>query len=126
MADEVRKLAERAGASTKEITNLVKEIQEVTQKTVESVKTGTTLTIQAGKSFEMINASVSGSAVDNKEIAIASAEQLAMAEKVAEAVQEIAAISEESSASSQQTAGATQSLAHLATELESQVAKYNI
>ena len=40
VADEVRKLAERTGKATKEITDMIKKIQDDTKKSVTSMETG--------------------------------------------------------------------------------------
>lgn len=126
VADEVRKLAERTTASTKNIAELVKEIQTMTQKAVDSAKVGMELTLQTGKAFRTIKEQADTSASQINDIAGAAQTALKTAEKVSAEVQNMAAISEESSASLEQTAGAIQSMSDLAVNLQNEAAKFHI
>jgi methyl-accepting chemotaxis protein len=65
VADEVRKLAERSSKETKEIANLIAQIQSVTQEAVQAmeagsreVESGTQLSAEAGEALERITSAV--------------------------------------------------------------------
>lgn len=138
VADEVRKLAEQSSDATKEITSIIKEIQENTSSSVTAViegvestkRTGdaftqiTEMMSQAnGKTMEIASASAQQSAQSSdvlkaiESIATASAQQSAQSIEIMSAVESIAETSEEVAAASEETAATTQSLANLAEEL---------
>jgi methyl-accepting chemotaxis protein len=126
VADEVRKLAERSGEATKQITYIIKEMQHNTKASVESVADGMGKSIETGKAFEKIVSMVNDSAQKVTEIAAASEQQSAQAGEVMLSVQSIAATSEQAAAASEETASTSQSLAHLAEELNTSVSVFKI
>lgn len=142
VADEVRKLAEESSRATKEITSIIKGIQENTSRSVLAVSNGMDSTKRTGHAFTQISEMVAHSnkktleiaaasaqqsaqstevmmAIDN--IASASAQQSAQSTEVMQAVESIAATSEEAAAASEQTAATSHSLANLAEELNESV-----
>lgn len=142
VADEVRKLAEESSRATKEITSIIKGIQENTSRSVLAVSDGMESTKRTGYAFTQISEMVAHSnkktleiaaasaqqsaqstevmmAIDN--IASASAQQSAQSTEVMQAVESIAATSEEAAAASEQTAATSHSLANLAEELNESV-----
>jgi methyl-accepting chemotaxis protein len=126
VADEVRKLAERSGEATKQITSIIKGMQHNTKESVASVAGGVEKSIQTGKAFETIVNMVNDSAQKVTEIASASEQQSVQTGEVMKSVESIAATSEEAAAAAEETAATSQSLAHLADELNTSVSVFKI
>ncbi|GAA0134407.1 methyl-accepting chemotaxis protein [Paenibacillus sp. YSY-4.3] len=126
VADEVRKLAERSSEATKQITAIIKGMQQNTQHSVRAVEEGVKSTQQTGEAFEHIMAMVNDSAQKVAEIAAASEEQAAQSSDVLASIESISAATEESAASSEETASTAQSLAELAEELNHSVAIFKV
>ncbi|GGG52384.1 methyl-accepting chemotaxis protein [Paenibacillus radicis (ex Gao et al. 2016)] len=124
VADEVRKLAERSGTATKQITAIIKGMQENTKRSVVAVEESATLSNQTGDAFEQIVRMVNETGQRITEIAAASEEQAAQAENVLVTVEEISAATEEAAAGSQETAATAQSLAQLADDLQHSVSAF--
>lgn len=111
VADEVRQLAERAGASANEIADLIRSIQDGTQRAVRAmeagtaeVETGAQLATEAGQALADILAVVEETSADVESIALA-AEQIAEASRqVAAAVNSVAAVTEENTAAAEEMA----------------------
>jgi len=103
VADEVRKLAEQSRQSSSEVSNIVKNIQEETEKVVQSMHQGTeefkdtnTTIVEVGTMFEKI-LSTTKIIAQNNENTSASTEELSSAtQQIMTAIVEIAAISRES------------------------------
>lgn len=111
VADEVRKLAERSSKSTKEIANLIANIQKGTENAVSSMETGTAevekgveLANGAGIALHNIidNVNENGKQIAAITTAIASIRQSSV--QVNEAVDKIAAIAEETTAATEEMA----------------------
>jgi methyl-accepting chemotaxis protein len=126
VADEVRKLAERSGEATKQITLIIKGMQHNTKESVDSVADGLAKSIQTGKAFDNIVSMVNNSAQKVTEIAAASEQQAAQSGEVMQSVESIAATSQESAAASEETAATSQSLASLAEELNKSVSVFKV
>lgn len=126
VADEVRKLAERSGEATKQITSIIKGMQNNTAETVKAVEAGVLSTEKSGEAFGNISIMVSESASRVMEIAAASEEQAAQASDVVSAIESISAATEETAASSEETASTSGALAELAEELNRMVAAFKI
>lgn len=126
VADEVRKLAERSGEATKQITSIIKGMQENTRQSVLAVNNGVASSHKTGEAFDSILSRVSESANKAGEIAAASEQQAAQSSEVMLAIESISAATEEAAASSEQTAATAQSLAHLADDLSRAVAMFRI
>ncbi len=126
VADEVRKLAERSSEATKQITGIIKGMQENTKQSVAAVHDSAELSRKTGESFRQIAGMVNDAGHKVSEIAAASEEQAAQASTVQEAVESISAATEEAAAASQETAATAQSLSALAQDLQRSVAIFNI
>lgn len=126
VADEVRKLAERAAAATKQITNIVKQMQQNTKSTVDTVSEGVSQSTNTGESFQNIVGMVSETAAKVSEIAAASEQQAKQSNSMLQSIESIAAASEESAAASEETAATSQSLAELADELSRSIERFKV
>lgn len=133
VADEVRKLAERTGKATKEIENMIKQIQGDTSGAVESMKQGTIeveqgkkLASQAGDSLkQIINATDKVLDVTNQ-VATASEEQSATSEEIARSIDMINTVSHQTAESVQQVAIATDDLNRLTNNLQNLINQFKI
>jgi methyl-accepting chemotaxis protein len=126
VADEVRKLAERSGEATKQVTLIIKGMQNNTKESVQSVAGGVEKSIETGKAFEQIVTMVNSTAHKVSEIVAVTEQQSAQTGEVMLSVESIAATSEEASAAAQETAATSQSLAHLAEDLNSSVSVFKV
>jgi methyl-accepting chemotaxis protein len=126
VADEVRKLAERSSEATKQITSIIKGMQDNTQQSVKSVGEGVVSSQKTGEAFEHIITMVNDSANRVTEIAAASEEQAAQSSEVMVSIVSISAATEEAAASSEETAATAQSLAGLAEDLNRSVSIFKI
>jgi methyl-accepting chemotaxis protein len=133
VADEVRKLAERTGKATGEITDMIKGIQSETSEAVTSmgsgidqVDKGRELADQAGNSLtEIVN--MSSQVMDMiQQIATASEEQSAAAEEISKNVESISAITNETANGAQQSATSAEELNRQAEGLKEIVAIFKI
>ncbi|WP_274365972.1 methyl-accepting chemotaxis protein [Paenibacillus thermotolerans] len=124
VADEVRKLAERSGEATKQITGIIKGMQNNTELSVKSVSNAVEKTSQIREAFDHIVRMVNNSSGKVNEIASASIQQSAQSKEVLQTIETISAASEEAAAASEETAATTQSLAKLAEELNESVSVF--
>ncbi|WP_332455206.1 methyl-accepting chemotaxis protein [Paenibacillus crassostreae] len=126
VADEVRKLAERSSEATKQITRIIKGMQENTQQSVKAVVEGVESSHQSGEGFKDILSMLNETTYKVTEIAAASEEQAAQSSEVMLSIESISAATEEVAASSGETAATASSLAQLAEELNSLVSIFRI
>ena len=109
VADEVRKLAERSGKATKEIAELITNIQRGTKVAVDSMQVGTRevesgveLAQDAGQSLKEIVQGVNTAGEQVHKIMEIINEILTGSEEVSKAVNNVAAITEENSAATEE------------------------
>lgn len=147
VADEVRKLAEESRGAANKITDLIKEIQQGTKRSVECMGKGTITVNEGAKSIETtvtainhIVKSAGDIAVMVQEIAASAEEQSSSIEEITATIEDVSAISEQSSAATQEASAAAeeqaasmeqlvtaaQELSNLSVELRSEVAKFNL
>ncbi len=124
VADEVRKLAEKTMAATKEVTASIGAIQDGSRHAVKSmaetemqVAAGTQATNKAGEALQEIMERIQGMTMQVSQIATAAEEQSAAAEEINASVLDIAQVASESEEGAGQTAQATRELAELSQEL---------
>ncbi|WP_418791582.1 methyl-accepting chemotaxis protein [Phosphitispora sp. TUW77] len=117
VADEVRKLAERSGKATKEIAQLITDIQRGTNVAVESMQVGTKeveagvgLAQDAGKSLSEIVIGVKSAGDNVHKIMGLINDILANSREVSKAVGNVAAITEENTASTEEMSASTEEI----------------
>jgi methyl-accepting chemotaxis protein len=133
VADEVRKLAERTTTATKEITQMIKNVQDETKVAVTAMESGTkqveegvASTAKAGDSLRAIiqmSEQVGGMIA---EIATAATEQASTTEQVNGNVDQISRLVKESAIGAQQSATACHDLSGLALDLQTMVGKFKL
>ncbi|UCV18042.1 methyl-accepting chemotaxis protein [Ferribacterium limneticum] len=111
VADEVRKLAERTASSTKEIAGMIEKVQASSrhavaemENSVDQVKAGVDLALQAEQSIGTIQVSSTQVAEAVNEISLAIKEQSAAAREIAQNVERVARMTEQGSHASQAAA----------------------
>ena len=133
VADEVRKLAERTGKATGEITGMIKGIQDETSDAVRSMETGIQevdkgreLADQAGNSLTEIVA-MSQRVMDMiQQIATATEEQSTAAEQISRNVESVSSIVRETAGGAQQSAAAAEELNRQAEGMQKMVAQFKL
>jgi len=147
VAEEVRKLAEQSAHATKDITELIVDVQAKTKTAVDfmneskrEVKMGADLVDLAGANFNEILKMIKGIADEINEISAATEELTSGTEdvvtaassiseetkKTSEATQTVSAATEEQSASMQEIASASTHLSQMATELQNEIQKFKV
>ena len=128
VADEVRKLAEKTMAATKEVGEAIASIQgdvakniEDTDRASQAVEKSTELAANSGKALQEIVHIAEANADQVRAIATAAEEQSASSEQITRAVEEINRISAETSEGMQQAAHAIAELAEQAQKLKNLV-----
>ena len=133
VADEVRKLAERTTTATKEIAQMIQNIQDETKAAVSAMEQGTkqveegvSSTAKAGESLkEIIEMSERvGGMITH--IATAATEQSSATEQVNNNMDQITRLVKESAVGAQQSAKACQDLSGLALDLQKMVSEFKV
>lgn len=133
VADEVRKLSERTGQSTTEISSMIREMLESSElvinnvhATVERMETGLQ---QAGKARETVSG-ISNNVNRIKQsvsaISVALAEQQSAGTGIASNVEQVAQMSEETSTAASQTASSAGAMEQMAHELQSAIGYFSL
>jgi methyl-accepting chemotaxis protein len=133
VADEVRKLAERTTTATKEIAQMIKNIQDETKIAVTAMEAGTkqveegvTSTATAGDSLRQIIDMSNQVGEMITHIATAATEQSSATEQVNNNMDQIAQLVKESAVGAQQSAKACQDLSGLALDLQKMVGSFQL
>jgi methyl-accepting chemotaxis protein len=124
VADEIRKLADRVGGSTREIRALIEDIRSAANTTVmatesgsKAVEGGTKQFGEVASSFRRITDLVGTTAQASREIELSTKQQATAVEQVNAAILEVARTAKETESSSTQTLQTSSELARLAHEL---------
>ncbi len=133
VADEVRKLAERTTKATKEIGDMIRQIQQDTKGAVQSMQEGTnkvtggvTLVNKMGDALSTIVQRVNETAEMIRQIAVASEEQSVATQQIAGDVENVAKVSKEAAGSAAESAKACHDLSQMTAELQSIVTGFKL
>jgi methyl-accepting chemotaxis protein len=133
VADEVRKLAEKTSASTGQIGEMIKNIQDNTGKTIESmqgwtkeVESGLEMAGKAGGALESIVVSVNNVTDVVQHIAASAEEQSTAANVISLNVDSIAELSQNTAESADKSSDSAQDLNILAGELQELVSRFSL
>ncbi|MBU0983143.1 MAG: HAMP domain-containing protein [candidate division Zixibacteria bacterium] len=133
VADEVRKLAERTGKATGEITEMIKGIQSETQEAVQSmeagigeVDAGRELADQAGNSLRAVVAGAERVMDMISQIATATEQQSSAAEEISRSVESVTAITRETATGAEQSAAAAEELNRQAEGMREMVKQFQV
>ncbi len=133
VADEIRKLAERAAKATKDVAALIRTVQTETQEAVVAMEEGTReveagyqVTIRAEEHLKEIAGISTASAELAQGISRASAQQVDGVEGVARAVQSIAQVAVHTEQAVLQTRKTVEDLVKLADELTRSLARFKL
>jgi len=133
VADEVRRLAERTTKATKEISDMIKSIQNETGRAVEAmgegtfkVENGVKLAHEAGDALKQIVRGVESVTDMINHIATSAEEQSATTDEITQNMDSIAEVAKSNVSAIGEVANASSEMARLATELRGLVANFSI
>jgi len=133
VAEEVRKLAEESGQAAEKISEIIKEIQTETDKSVSSmegvtteVKEGTEVVTKAGGALKEIVGTVNKLAEDMQASVKAIDDIAAVTNETASSSEEVSASTEELTASMEEVSSSAAQLADLAGNLQNLVGRFKL
>ena len=133
VADEVRALAERTTKATKEISDMIRSIQQETQVAITSMEEGVKGTEKGAAEAEQLEISlqqileqVNDVTMQVSQIATAAEEQTATTNEVTTNIQQITEVVQQTSRGAEETATAAAQLAGQAQDLQNLVSKFRL
>jgi methyl-accepting chemotaxis protein len=133
VADEVRKLAEKTTHATKQIVDMISDIQEDTNKAVDSMKSGTqevekgvSMANQAGASLRQIVEATQSVTDMVQQIAAAAEEQTSTGSEISTNIQSVAELTQQTARGSQESSEATINLHELSKNLQLLVSEFKL
>jgi methyl-accepting chemotaxis protein len=133
VADEVRALAERTTKATKEIGDMIKNIQNETKRAVvameegvNEVANGTSEAEKSGQALYDILTLANAVTEQASQIATAAEQQTATTQEISSNIHQITNVVHQSSSSAQQSAGAAHQLAEMAEVLQTLVSRFKL
>ncbi|MGA1862794.1 methyl-accepting chemotaxis protein [Deferribacter thermophilus] len=133
VADEVRKLAEKTMRATKDITEMIQNIQADTggavasmSEGVEQVEIGKVKADEAKEALDIIKENVETVSMEVENIARATDEQAKATEMMARSIESISKVINENSIAASEMATAVEMLSKLAEELQTQIKRFKI
>lgn len=133
VADEVRKLAERTSASTKEISGVVESIRSETEYVVSAmsniereVQEGASFSRLTGEALKQIVDAASNATEMTNRIVISTKEQASATDDVARNLEEISVVTEKNDASVRDVGRTAEEVALIATELQHVVSRFQL
>ncbi len=133
VADEVRTLASRTQASTKEIMDTIQRLQEGSRDSSQRLEKGAESAIltvekaqEAGDALDQIKASVDQITAMNTQIATAAEEQSLVTEDINANISSISEIANQTAIGAEQSGEATLELANLAETLREEIDRYRV
>ncbi|MFD1708648.1 methyl-accepting chemotaxis protein [Siminovitchia sediminis] len=126
VAEEVRKLAERSMAATKDISHMIKNIQETTVLNVKSVDESVEKSQKSGTALANIVDMIHHTGQNVTDIANASEQQAARSSEILSYLEMILSATEETAASSEETASTAHALTSLAERLNASAAVFKL
>lgn len=133
VADEVRKLAEKTVKATKEIAEMIENIQADTggavasmQEGVSQVEEGKRKAEEATAALDQIKESVESVSYEVSQIARATDEQSKATELMAQSVENISKVASENSIASKESAQAVEQLSRLASDLQAMINRFKL
>ncbi|MGE5315941.1 MAG: methyl-accepting chemotaxis protein [Acidobacteriota bacterium] len=133
VADEVRKLAERTTKATKEIAQMIKQIQKDTSDAVQSMRQGTEevesgrlLAEKSGASLAQIIAGSEKVVSVVTQVAAASEEQSTASEQISKNIEAISSVTQQSAAGTEQIAHAAEDLNRLTQNLQQLLSEFSL
>ena len=133
VADEVRSLAQSTQMSTKQIADMISQLQEGAQASTASMERGhgqleqvVSQAEMTGEALAKIKESIMSISDMSTQIASAAEEQSAVAEDINKNVTDISGLSASTESSTQQITTASEELARLASELQAEVKRFKV
>jgi len=133
VADEVRALAERTTKATKEISEMIKTIQNETQKAViameegvNEVAMGSEKATESGKALERILEQINDVTMQVNQVATAAEEQTATTSEISNNMNQITEVVAQTSRGAQESAAEADQLSGLAEELRRVVGQFKL
>jgi len=133
VADEVRALAERTTRATKEISDMIKAIQNQTKSAIVSMEEGVkdtergiTEAAQLESALHEILERVNDVSMQVSQIATAAEEQTATTNEITNNIHQISQVVQDTSRGAHESAGAAQQMSHLADNLQSLVHRFKL